>query len=150
MDPEELARTEGSDNVPEIPTGTGVAAAYGNAIVHNLLTPIRTPSMPQEASIRRGSHVDVTHFDPPGVDELRRTLSRMTTDQALGQGDDRTEREKRKSSAPSDTTSETLITSNGAFDFEKALRNVIRKSVFCELYECTLLFIADRDHQSPG
>ncbi|KAI0930785.1 hypothetical protein AcV7_004877 [Taiwanofungus camphoratus] len=127
MDPEELARTEGSDNVPEIPTGTGVAAAYGNAIVHNLLTPIRTPSRPQEASIRRGSHVDVTHFDPPGVDELRRTLSRMTTDQALGQCDDRTEREKRKSSAPSDTTSETLITSNGAFDFEKALRNVIRK-----------------------
>lgn len=137
MDPEQLSQAEGHDKVPDLPLGPSVAAAYGNAAVHNALH--RTTSAPRDTSpIRRttsrASHVDVGHFDPSGVSDLRRTLSQMTAERKRVSTDRRSEGGKHKSAEYSDATSEiTLALGDGPFDFEKTLRNLIKKSVNCPL-----------------
>ncbi|KAI0943006.1 hypothetical protein AcW1_002753 [Taiwanofungus camphoratus] len=132
MDPEQLSQAEGHDKVPDLPLGPSVAAAYGNAAVHNALH--RTTSAPRDTSpIRRttsrASHVDVGHFDPSGVSDLRRTLSQMTAERKRVSTDRRSEGGKHKSAEYSDATSEiTLALGDGPFDFEKTLRNLIKKT----------------------
>lgn len=66
---------------------------------------------------RRGSsvsHVDVDFFDPAGVKELQRTLTRMSANND----------QQRTSSTNSDTT---LLPGDGPFDFEKTLRVLLKK-----------------------
>ncbi|KAG5644207.1 hypothetical protein DXG03_008870 [Asterophora parasitica] len=64
--------------------------------------------------IRRGStasHVDVNYFDPEGVRNLNRTLTRMS------HANDR----------PSLATSDDTLTADGPFDFEKTLKNLVKQ-----------------------
>lgn len=71
---------------------------------------------------RRGSsvsRVDIGHFDPTGVDELRRNMSRLSaTSQPASKAG-------QKTSFQSDVT----LASNSPFDFEKTLNDVMKKYV---------------------
>ncbi|RDX52640.1 pleiotropic drug resistance ABC transporter [Lentinus brumalis] len=135
-DPAQLESLEQRDTVPELPTATDIAGAYGQAAIHNLHEERRdrgrsgsapsSPAMPsqnhpltrQMSSSSRSSRVDIGFFDPEGVEQLRRTLSRQSETHGRGEGQ----------SVHSGSTDETLSGSNdGPFDFEKTLRNLIKK-----------------------
>lgn len=147
-DPAQLESLEQRDTVPELPTATDIAGAYGQAAIHNLHEERRdrgrsgsapsSPAMPsqnhpltrQMSSSSRSSRVDIGFFDPEGVEQLRRTLSRQSETQSphiahagpSGRGEGQ--------SIHSGSTDETLSGSNdGPFDFEKTLRNLIKKYV---------------------
>ncbi|CDO77419.1 hypothetical protein BN946_scf184857.g26 [Trametes cinnabarina] len=147
-DPAQLESVEGQDNVPELPTATQIAAAYGNAAVHNIThgsphssheerSPRLTSASPASAygsPLRRttsnASHVEIGHFDPEGVEQLRRTMSRLSQ---ASNGDPLHRSTTRRGDAQNGQThsegSDLTLTSplEGPFDFEKALRNVFRK-----------------------
>lgn len=116
-DPEQLAQSEAQDAVPELPLGPSILGAYGNAALHNATHP---PDHSPQLSFHRpthmrnnSSHVDVGFFDPEGVGELRRTMSRASGVQAP-------KPENRESSMSEATL-------DGSFDFEKVLRDVMRQ-----------------------
>ena len=70
------------------------------------------------------SHVSIDYFDPQGVDELRRTMSRLSTNTAR----DRAIAESGSGKQLSDASSEvTIAVGDGPFDFEKTLRAVVKK-----------------------
>ena len=126
--PEQLAaQGEENDTVPELPHGPSVAAAYGNAAVHNALHH-SSPKVPSPKVTyygpdlgRQTSHassVDVGFFDPEGVHQLRQTLSRMS---AADQGEH----------AQSVQSSVETAVMDEKFDFEKVLREVMSKCVLC-------------------
>lgn len=133
----QLEALEGHDRVPELPTPSDIAASYGNAAHHNLPHP-HSPSIdvdpaserhniPLTRQLSSGSHVDIGHFDPEGVAQLRRSLSRQSHNgnplpfdlSPLGEGERR--------SANSISTEVTLASPDAPFDFEKTLRNVVKK-----------------------
>lgn len=77
------------------------------------------------------SHVDVGFFDPEGVDQLRRTMSRQES-QALAESglnlDIESTPDPRRLSTHSSQTGATLTADfDGHFSFEKTLRNVMKK-----------------------
>ncbi|KAH9926069.1 uncharacterized protein B0H18DRAFT_1119219, partial [Fomitopsis serialis] len=117
MDPAQLHDANSGDHLPEVPLGTSTAAAYGNAAIHNL-----------EEEGRR--HVSVGHFDREGVDELKRTMSRMSTAQrsekrgAPSAGLLPTHASHHSSDRSSDHT---LAPGDGPFDFEKSLQQMVRR-----------------------
>ncbi|KAH9927376.1 pleiotropic drug resistance ABC transporter [Amylocystis lapponica] len=126
MDPEQLSYGEDSDTVPALPLGPSVLAAHGNAAFHNAHThnPSPYPSQGPGPSPGSTSHVDIGHFNPSGVDELRRTMSRVSADQ----GQSVHTKEKEAAGERQSYTSEaTLRPGEGPFDFERALRQVIKK-----------------------
>ncbi|KAI0827349.1 pleiotropic drug resistance ABC transporter [Trametes gibbosa] len=142
-----MADLESLDRVPELPTATQLAAAHSAHASH--------PSSPQpqeehprspvisEASYAHGhalhrttsaaSHVDIGHFDPEGVAHLRRTLSRQSQSEAELKRNTTHHSEKgapRGSHASSQSSELTLagpLADGAGFDFEKMLRNVIKK-----------------------
>ncbi|OBZ76087.1 Brefeldin A resistance protein [Grifola frondosa] len=125
-DPAQLQDIEGDDRVPELPSGTSVAAAYGGAAIHNLAhNHDHGLSAVEEHRLRltrtTSSHVDVGFFDPAGVEELRRTLSRMSS--ATGAERALAAKTSQRSSAISDVT----LATEAPFDLEKVCRDVIRK-----------------------
>lgn len=72
---------------------------------------------------RRGSsvsHVDLDHFDPAGVQELRRTFTQASATQS--------NQNLEKGVLPSSASELTLAVGNGPFDLEKTLRKVVQKS----------------------
>ena len=105
------------DEVPELPLGPSIAGAYANAALHNHThhqhsssaesqysqsqSPGTSPVLPHSpgpqmhsppthhASPHAGSHsnVDLTMFDPEGMNRLGRTLSRMSQEQHVGESD---------------------------------------------------------------
>jgi ATP-binding cassette subfamily G (WHITE) protein 2 (SNQ2) len=89
---------------------------------HNLneLSPPPSPTIQKRR--RRGStvvsRVDIGYFDPTGVDELRRTMTRMSA-QTVPQA----------TIAPSEKSELTLTFGDGPFDFEGTLRQVVKKCV---------------------
>lgn len=107
-----------SSSLTELPSRQALVAA------HNAYCPI-TPTLPSQSisnkrsgKARRNStasQVNVDFFDPAGVRHLNRTLSQMST-----QND-----QQQASSVHSDAT----LTTDGPFDFEKTLRNVMKKYV---------------------
>ena len=125
MDPQQLAETDRADHVPELPAGPSVAAAYGGALVHNALDrPSSDSDDSTTASLHKSkgtTHVDIGHFNPEGVDELRRTMSQVS----------RPDSHARRSYASEDT----LKPGDGPFDFEKTLRRAIRKCVHLDEIE---------------
>ncbi|KAI0649902.1 pleiotropic drug resistance ABC transporter [Trametes meyenii] len=138
-DPAQLESLEGRDHVPELPTATQIAAAYGNAAIHNAHS--SHPSSPQEqhphspitdthgAPLQRTtsarSHVDIGRFDPEGVEQLRRTMSMQSQHNADLH---RTPtRHAEQQSSHSQESEMTLTSSEGPFDFEKTLRNLLKK-----------------------
>ncbi|KAF8069197.1 pleiotropic drug resistance ABC transporter [Lyophyllum atratum] len=76
----------------------------------------RLSSMQRQTS--RASHVDVDFFDPNGVKQMRRTLSRMSTAREGVNGD-----AQHTTSASSDDT----LAVDGPIDFEKILRSLVKK-----------------------
>ncbi|KAI0356868.1 pleiotropic drug resistance ABC transporter [Trametes cingulata] len=154
-DPAQLESLEGQDRVPELPSATQIAAAYGNAAVHNAAhsssnssqstpeqQPPRSPSIgeatygsPLHRTTSSASHVDIGHFDPQGVEQLRRTMSMQSQSQSHaelphsisrhGHGHADKPRSAHSRSQESDLTLTGPL--DGPFDFEKALRNVIKK-----------------------
>lgn len=91
---------------------------------------------------RRGSsasRVDVDYFDKEGVNELSRTLSRMSTHETLPV----TYEAGRDSSAPSQleaASDETLATADRPFDFEKGFRNYVKE---CVILTLSRILVAD-------
>jgi ATP-binding cassette, subfamily G (WHITE), member 2, SNQ2 len=91
---------------------------------------------------RRGStasHVSVDYFDPDGVKELRRTLTRMTTDgpeiieENLPPPPPEREPSPQTSSVrsnESEASESTLAARDGTFDFAKTLRDIVKKCAF--------------------
>ncbi|KAJ3498887.1 hypothetical protein NLJ89_g10164 [Agrocybe chaxingu] len=79
--------------------------------------PPQSPHDKRQRSNSLVSHVDVEFFDPAGVQELRRTMSMQ-----------RQEEYHEMQEIASVVTEATLhISDDGAFDFEKTLRHVLRK-----------------------
>ncbi|OJT05939.1 Brefeldin A resistance protein [Trametes pubescens] len=144
-DPAQFESLEGQDNVPELPTPTQIAA--GHAAFHGSPEEQhqRSPSLahsdapaafghPLARTHSAASHVDIGHFDPQGVEQLRRTLSRQSQAHAEELRRTRTNRtiDEKKARAPSPSASSDESTLAGpidgaGFDFEKALRGVIKK-----------------------
>lgn len=120
-DPEQLIQNEEQDAVPELPLGPSVLGAYGNVAFHNAThSPEHSPQLshhrPAQLRNNSGSHVDVGFFDPEGVGELRRTLSRVSA--------------AASTTAPkpeNGISSMSEATLDGSFDFEKVLRDIMRQ-----------------------
>jgi ATP-binding cassette subfamily G (WHITE) protein 2 (SNQ2) len=118
-----LADIREEDNIAVIPTLPGPAAAANRASItfdnsrHHEESDVHPISHPPSPVIprhraRRASSVDIGHFDPEGVEELRRTLSRLSANR---QNDDANKSEI------------TLPVGDGPFNFEKCLRDVVKK-----------------------
>ena len=141
-DPAQLESLEGNDKVPELPTASHIAAAYGAAAIHNAhhradsdsrsapSSPVvDTHGQPLTRQQSSGSHVDIGHFDPEGVMQLRRTLSRQSEQQHphsphIAHPPTKDEQGRSTRSVSTDTT---LASDASPFDFEKTLRHVIKR-----------------------
>lgn len=132
MDPAQLHDVRDGDHLPEVPLGTSTAAAYGNAAVHysdshddsHNHVP-RSPRLHDTEEEGRHRHVSLTHFDPTGVDELKRTMSRISERRAPSTHLVPTG----ASHHSSDDSDHTLAPGDGPFDFEKALQQMVRRCV---------------------
>ena len=88
-----------------------------------------SPSGDTIAPLQRHDTVDLHTFDPSGVNELGRTLSRVLTN---GQRDTR---------SSGGDSNETYVTDKDGFDLEKALRHYMRQCVFFLSYFSLKLMI---------
>ncbi|PIL29236.1 ATP-binding cassette transporter [Ganoderma sinense ZZ0214-1] len=133
----QLEAMEGHDRVPELPTPSDIAASHGNSAHHNLVHP-HSPStdvdpaserhhVPLTRQLSSGSHVDIGHFDPQGVAQLRRSLSRQSHNGTELPFDLDPLREGQRQSANSISTEVTLASPDAPFDFGKTLRNVVKQ-----------------------
>lgn len=116
---------EERDHVPELPLGPSVAGAYANAAVHNARqssdSAHSSPKVPHSPGPHHGSHsnVDLAMFDPSGVNQLARTLSRMSQ-----------QSEGKKIPGPRSIKSESsnhTAVDEDSFDLEKTLRGLLQK-----------------------
>jgi ATP-binding cassette subfamily G (WHITE) protein 2 (SNQ2) len=85
----------------------------------------RESAMSRWSAVSRGSvvsHVDIGHFDPAGVEELRRSLHSGSDVQHVQLED--ANKLTRKMSGKSDVT---LTPGDGPIDFEKTLRTIMKK-----------------------
>ena len=132
MDPPQLHDVRDGDHLPEVPLGISTAAAYTNAAVHytdsndesHNHVP-RSPNPSESDAEGRHRHVSLTHFDPSGVDELKRTMSRISERRAASTHLVPTG----ASHHSSDDSDHTLAPGEGPFDFEKALQQMVRRCV---------------------
>ncbi|KZT65216.1 hypothetical protein DAEQUDRAFT_716908 [Daedalea quercina L-15889] len=128
MDPAQLHDVNGGDHLPEVPLGTSTVAAYGNAAVHNIVlgdessSETRPPNGAHEDS-RRG-RVSIDYFDPHGVAELQRTMSRIEKQGALSGDIIPTAASQHSSEVDSE---DTLGVGDGPFDFQKTLQLMVRR-----------------------
>lgn len=127
------------EDVPQIPGPQG-AAHQAAANIHNAVHPHRQQSHPPAAPAANHlkrvtsthSRVSVDYFDPDGVKELRRTMSRQSQQQRERSHsiDPAVRNARRTSSAESEST---LAVGDGDFDFEKTLQKVMRRYVLSAL-----------------
>jgi ATP-binding cassette subfamily G (WHITE) protein 2 (SNQ2) len=115
---------------PETPINEANVAFHNLAHDEEYNSPSSSPSIPPPSPIfsrqrPRGassvSRVDIGHFDPTGVDELRQTMSRMSENTPGGDT-------KKAKSLQSDTTFGVPV-GDGPFDFEKFIGNVVQKYI---------------------
>ena len=132
MDPAQLHDVRDGDHLPEVPLGTSTAAAYANAAVHYVDSHDdshnhvpRSPNPNDAEDAARQRHVSLDHFDPSGVDELKRTMSRISERHAPSAHLVPTG----ASHHSSDDSDHTLAPGDGPFDFEKALQQTVRRCV---------------------
>lgn len=131
IDPEQLENVRANDNLPELPLGTSTAAAYADAAIHNVITDLSHPQAESSDhnETRSARHVDIGHFDPSGVNELRRAMSRASGVSSGRRADAQSvSRQPTRSDATSDEG--TLTPGDGPFDFEKTLKTVMRRYAF--------------------
>ncbi|KAF8069190.1 pleiotropic drug resistance ABC transporter [Lyophyllum atratum] len=86
-----------------------------SAGTNQTLADSKLPSRRRRSS--SASHVDVDFFDPDGVRDLKRTLTRMST---VGEG------AKGDAQHMTSTDSDDTVAGDGAFDFEKTLRSAVK------------------------
>jgi ATP-binding cassette, subfamily G (WHITE), member 2, SNQ2 len=110
-DPTSLTDISEEDNTAAIPTLPGPTVATDSHV-----DPISSPPSQRQRARPGSSTVDIGHFDPQGVDELRRSLSRASNRQ-----DDYT---GKTTISRSDLT---LAVEDEPFDFEKYLRDAVKK-----------------------
>ncbi|KAG6811150.1 hypothetical protein H0H92_008768 [Tricholoma furcatifolium] len=79
--------------------------------------PAKSKCSPKQRKGQTASHMDVDFFDPAGVRNLNRTISR-TSIKAAGEGAEQ---------IATVTSEETLIGAPGQFDLEKTLKVIVRK-----------------------
>lgn len=81
---------------------------------------------------RESSQVSVDYFDPSGVRQLERTLSRMSAQEAQEAHDVSHPATLANSDKPASSSADseaTLLPSEGPFDFERSLRHFLKKSL---------------------
>ncbi|KDQ56615.1 hypothetical protein JAAARDRAFT_131673 [Jaapia argillacea MUCL 33604] len=137
-DPSTLEAIREDENLPTLSTGIEAAtASYADTALHNAFhhhhSPPHSPAIPQSHSnlyrtASHASHVEIDHFDPEGVDQLRRTLTHMSATPGDGEvgGDELGERALRRTSS---IFSEATLGSEGPLDFEKILKTIFQRSV---------------------
>ncbi|TFK38290.1 pleiotropic drug resistance ABC transporter, partial [Crucibulum laeve] len=94
-----------------------------HATIHNALHHHEHPTHPPDA--RRNSsisRVDIDYFDPAGVNELRRTLTRQSTKSHHRDG-----RPVSRPLSSASSSESTLAVDEESFDFQKSLRKIVRK-----------------------
>ena len=88
------------------------------------------PTYPLSRQLTGSSHVHIGFFDPEGVEQLRRRLSRQSESESQSRVRLEASRghgqKHRRHSVSSEVT---LVMTDGSFDLEKTLRNVMRKYV---------------------
>jgi ATP-binding cassette, subfamily G (WHITE), member 2, SNQ2 len=130
------------DSRPHTPTSDN-AAARDFVGFNPRNSPHDSPALPCFGSNRgrRGSNasrISVDYFDPDGVQELRRTLTRMTTEgpetiEEIIRGQPAPEQSPQiftTDSEESEASESTLAAQDGAFDFAKTLRDIVKKCAF--------------------
>lgn len=107
--------SEKQDRVPELPTAIDIATFNHRHVPlsKELASPTHGASLSRQLST--SSHVDIGRFDPEGVEQLRRTLSRQSQEY------------NQRATVQSVSSDTTLALDNGPFDFEKTLRHVIKR-----------------------
>jgi ATP-binding cassette, subfamily G (WHITE), member 2, SNQ2 len=83
------------------------------------------PAFPRPRRASSASHVNVDYFDQQGVDELSRTLTRMSTMDTLPVTLEASP-ESVAVSRSDVASEETLATADRPFDFEKGFRNYVK------------------------
>jgi ATP-binding cassette, subfamily G (WHITE), member 2, SNQ2 len=108
-----------NDSVPAIQTTPpGLAANDDTSSAND--DPLPSPVIQKHRREGSASRVDIGHFDPVGVDELRRTMSNNRSHVQFEGGGEIT----RKTSGQSDLT---LTDGDGPIDLEKRLRTIVKK-----------------------
>ncbi|KAI5121205.1 hypothetical protein M0805_006006 [Coniferiporia weirii] len=116
------------DIVPELPAGPAMAAAAIGDAFHQRSRPQFEQPSSGTGRRRSGSHTSVAidHFDPEGVNELRRTFTRQS---AAAQSTTSVNVPKPvvPTSSARSTSESTAVSESDKFDFEKHLRGVVRQ-----------------------
>jgi hypothetical protein len=87
-----------------------------------------TYGMPKEHVSATPSHVNLDHFDPEGVQALRRSMSRASESRQPVQAP-APPLPNRQQTRGSEHSEATLRPGDGPFNFEKTLRTVIQRSI---------------------
>lgn len=115
-DPAQLDQSSTQRQVSELPMGPSVVGAYAHAAAHNATTaPQPSSRLGRKRPPSSARSVSVDFFDPEGVEELRREMSRAS--EALG-----SQTEEASVSEDSDHTLQ-----DGRFDLEKTLRHLTQQ-----------------------
>ncbi|KIJ64910.1 hypothetical protein HYDPIDRAFT_132105 [Hydnomerulius pinastri MD-312] len=125
---ESALHRENEPALPAIVSATGLVAELGNTIIRNSRftspPPIPSPTgqRPHEHRVSSStSRVDIGHFDPLGVEELRRTLSKSSgAPSEPGHSAESSRQTYTKQAGTSDTLED-------SFNFEHVLREVLKK-----------------------
>lgn len=162
MDPHREREVENPTNrehdvVPELPAAPAMAAAAVGDAFHSHAysqshssqpdhqspphSPIDAHPIQQRPSKRRGSnasHVAIDHFDPEGVNELKRTVTQQSaaarSTRSLGQvHEEMPPPPKKHGSSSRSTVESTVVSESGGsdkFDFEQHLKDVVRRCAY--------------------
>jgi ATP-binding cassette, subfamily G (WHITE), member 2, SNQ2 len=132
MDHSELStpHEENNGNDPELPNApkANAVGVHANEALHNVINhePRSSPPPvyrdPHRARAQSSaSRVGIDYFDPTGVQDLRRTLRRMSTSNTRG------EVSQKPVSVHSPASETTLSVEDSPFDLEKTLRSIVKK-----------------------
>lgn len=120
MDPAQLEQIQ-LHNLNSSPSSSPTSP-HGDAVVHFGDAP--KVSEPPRSDAH---HVDVSYFDPSGVNELRRTMSQMSSSRKSNHGHSALPQDVKKNRTSDDASDLTLTPGDGPFDFEKTLKHVVRR-----------------------
>ncbi|OSX63435.1 hypothetical protein POSPLADRAFT_1074039 [Postia placenta MAD-698-R-SB12] len=120
MDPAQLEQIQ-LHNLNSSPSSSPTSP-HGDAVVHFGDAPKASEPPRSDAH-----HVDVSYFDPSGVNELRRTMSQMSSSRKSNHGHSALPQDVKKNRTSDDASDLTLTPGDGPFDFEKTLKHVVRR-----------------------
>lgn len=120
-DPTHTGTNQATSGLPTVPVGSSALGDFADALYQSESAQAAPEVGHKEYSGTRSgeSRVDINHFDPEGVDQLRRTLSNRS--HYVSESGDK---QARPTSAKSDADT---VTAEDAFDFEKVLRGLMQR-----------------------